>query len=121
VAMEVRHRQRCGRGQVGSFEVGRVVVAAQGEAPLRSDGWLAAAGLEGAPGYAALDGPAFVPVLPVVEGAIQPDGRLHAELRQRSEALIAAGAARGEEQLQLRVEGVDLELVVVACAVALAA
>src|SRR5262249_48943353 len=112
VVVEVRLRQRRRRGEGGLVVRHRIIVAAQREAPLRPGLRPAAGTLERRPRDAALDRPAGVLVVPLVEGAVERHLRLHAPPRQRREALVAAAAARRQEQLQLGVEGVDLELVI---------
>src|SRR4051812_28663539 len=90
VAVEVRLGQgRRGR-QLLPLELDAVVVPAQGERPLRPRLRPAAGRLEPGPGDAALDGPAAVAVVVAVEGAVQLDGGLEPDLRQRREAPVAA-------------------------------
>src|SRR5262249_19203075 len=78
VAVEVGDGKRRRRRQLGPLEAGRIVIAAKRKEPGVSRLRFAAGLLECRPGNPALDGPAFVFVLPVVEGAAQLDGRLHA-------------------------------------------
>ena len=112
VLVEAGLRQRRAGGELGAFEVRGVVVAAEREGPLFVDLGPASRADEVAPGEAALHGPALVLILPVVERAVELHGGLEVEVGVVAEAVEAAAAATGEEELEGGAGGVDLELVV---------
>src|SRR5262249_35915107 len=112
VAVEVGPGERGGGGEFGLLQGPGIVVAAEGEFPLRAGLGFAAGRGEALPRNAALDRPAAVLVIVLVECAADLYRRFQAYLRQLREAHVSAGAPRRQEQLQRRPRGVDLELVV---------
>src|SRR5205807_10129053 len=64
------------------------------------------------PGNSAFDGPAFVAVLPMIEGTIHYDSGVDVKLALIFESRNGAGAARRQKHVELCIGCVDLEFVV---------
>src|SRR5438874_6160201 len=94
------------------IEGGRVIITAERKSPFVSRLGFSTGSGESRPRNPAFHGPAFILILPIIQGPVQLDGRLHAQSREGRETLIAAAAARWKKQLQRRVRRIHLEFVI---------